>query len=99
MKVEKRIGNAKVYRSTYNSLFAFCGNLNISFASIDVAWLRRYETFLKSRENSINTIGIRFRELRALYNKAIEDNLVHEKNYPLNVLRLHDLAKKLPNEQ
>ena len=45
MKVEKRIGNAKVYRSTYNSLFAFCGNLNISFASIDSAWLRRYETF------------------------------------------------------
>ena len=81
MKVEKRIGNAKVYRSTYNSLFAFCGNLNISFASIDSAWLRRYETFLRSRENSSNTIGIRFRELRALYNKAIEDNLVHEKNY------------------
>lgn len=89
MKVEKRIGNAKVYRSTYNSLFAFCGNLNISFASIDVAWLRRYETFLKSRENSINTIGIRFRELRALYNKAIEDNLVHEKNYPFYIFFLY----------
>ena len=94
MKVEKRIGNAKVYRSTYNSLFAFCGNLNISFASIDVAWLRRYETFLKSRENSINTIGIRFRELRALYNKAIEDNLVHEKNYPFKRFKVARFSKK-----
>lgn len=94
MKVEKRIGNAKVYRSTYNSLFAFCGNLNISFASIDVAWLRRYETFLKSRENSSNTIGIRFRELRALYNKAIEDNLVHEKNYPFKRFKVARFCKK-----
>ena len=94
MKVEKRIGNAKVYRSTYNSLFAFCGNLNISFASIDSAWLRRYETFLKSRENSINTIGIRFRELRALYNKAIEDNLVHEKNYPFKRFKVARFSKK-----
>ena len=94
MKVEKRIGNAKVYRSTYNSLFAFCGNLNISFASIDSAWLRRYETFLRSRENSSNTIGIRFRELRALYNKAIEDNLVHEKNYPFKRFKVARFSKK-----
>ena len=79
MKVEKRIGNAKVYRSTYNSLFAFCGNLNISFAS---------------RENSSNTIGIRFRELRALYNKAIEDNLVHEKNYPFKRFKVARFSKK-----
>ncbi|MCS2500263.1 site-specific integrase [Bacteroides ovatus] len=50
--------------------------------------------FLRSRENSSNTIGIRFRELRALYNKAIEDNLVHEKNYPFKRFKVARFSKK-----
>lgn len=51
--------------------------------------------FLRSRENSSNTIGIRFRELRALYNKAIEDNLVHEKNYPFKRFKVARFSKNV----
>lgn len=91
---EKRIGNSRVYRSSYNSLLAFNGNLDISFSTIDIAWLKKYETFLRSKGNSLNTIGIRFRELKALYNKAIEDNLVHEKHYPFKKFKVSHFKRK-----
>ncbi|WP_330941313.1 site-specific integrase [Bacteroides sp. MSB163] len=52
------------------------------------------QSLVDKMENSSNTIGIRFRELRALYNKAIEDNLVHEKNYPFKRFKVARFSKK-----
>lgn len=93
MTAEKRLGNAKAYISCYNSVLRFAGNLDISFTDIDVNWLKRYELYLRKRGNSDNTIGIRMRELRAVYNKAIEDNVVNEKYYPFVKFKISHYRK------
>lgn len=93
MTAEKRLGNAKAYTGCYNSLLKFTGNLDIPFTDIDVSWLKRYELYLRERGNSDNTVGIRMREMRAVYNKAIEDNVVNEKYYPFTKFKISHYRK------
>ncbi|NDV84588.1 site-specific integrase [Bacteroides sp. 51] len=93
MRLEKRLGNANAYVSSYNSLKEFAKNLDIPFSDIDFPWLKRYELYLRKRENAENTIGIRFRALRAIYNKAIEMNVVHEKYYPFKKFKISKFSK------
>ena len=58
-----------------SSLLSFNKHLDICFSDIDVCFLRRYETWLRKQGLAENTIGIRFRTLRAIYNLAIEENM------------------------
>ncbi len=85
-------------KQTFNSLVAFSSSLDIPFSDIDVVWLRRYETWLRKQGKSENTIGIRFRNLRMIYNLAIEKGVVKKEYYPFasyKVSRLHkDTAKR-----
>lgn len=90
---EKRRGYMLSVRYVYNSLINFNKHLNITFSEIDVAWLKRYESWLRSRGVSQNTIGIHFRTLRVLFNVAIEQNAVKEEHYPFKsfkVSKLHE---------
>lgn len=79
-------------KQLYNSLKGFCRSLDFYFSEMDVAWLKRYELFLREQRLAENTIGIRFRTLRAIYNVAIEKDAVSPDCYPFKkfkVARLH----------
>lgn len=86
------------YKQLYNSLIEFNKHLDIPFSEIDISWLRRYEVHLREKGLSENTIGIRFRTLRAIYNIAIDENAVSPDLYPfkkIKVSKLHqDTAKR-----
>lgn len=85
-------------KQLYNSLLEFNHNLDFYFSVMDVAWLKRYELFLREKQLAENTIGIRFRTLRAVYNMAIEEDAVSSDCYPFKkfkVSRLHqDTVKR-----
>ncbi|NDW09335.1 site-specific integrase [Dysgonomonas sp. 520] len=94
---EKRIGNANSFKFALNSMKTFGGNLDILFSEIDVAWLKKYESWMRNNGNSENTMGVRFRALRAIYNRAIDDNIVKKDYYPFNdfkVSKLKSVTKK-----
>jgi len=57
-------------KQVYNSLIKYNKHLNIHFTDMDVAWLKKYETWLRNNGLAENTIGIRFRTLRTIYNYA-----------------------------
>lgn len=79
-------------KQLYNSLIEFNHSLDFYFSEMDVAWLKRYELFLREKQLAENTIGIRFRTLRAIYNVAIEEDAVSTDCYPFKkfkVSRLH----------
>ncbi|GHV06149.1 hypothetical protein FACS189416_6530 [Bacteroidia bacterium] len=59
--VEKRTGYMLSVKQVHNSLLKFNKHLNLYFPDIDVVWLKKYETWLRSNEIAENTIGIRFR--------------------------------------
>ena len=78
-------GNRLVYKYSYNSLKDFTSsNLDIPFSSIDVAWLKRYESWLVGKKCKGTTLSVLFRTLRSTFNKAIEAKIVNKKYYPFN---------------
>ena len=81
-------------KQLYNSLIEFNGHLDIPFAEMDIAWLRRYEVFLRRKGLAENTIGIRFRTLRSIYNVAIEEDAVSTELYPFKKLKVSKLHQE-----
>ncbi len=79
---------AQSIKQTYNSLKEYRHNLNFCFDEIDVNWLKRYEQFLREKRLSDNTIGIRFRNLRAIYNVAVEEDVVSSERYPFKKFKI-----------
>lgn len=93
----KRTGYLLSIRQTYNSMLKFCGSLDIPFSEIECGWLKRYEIWLRKQGMSENTIGIRFRNLRMIYNLAIEKGVVKKELYPFDsykVSKLHEETAK-----
>lgn len=97
LKAGNRLGYAESHEYVYKSLLKFNGHLDIYFSEIDVTWLKKYEAWLRSIGNKENTIGIRFRTLRAVYNIALEQKLVKPEYYPFinyKVSKLHQMTAK-----
>lgn len=86
-----RTGNAKAHQDTKNSFFKFCKNQKILFKEITVEVLDKYETHLRSTGSNDGGIGVRMRELRALFNDAIKKGIVDEKYYPFKVYKVSKL--------
>lgn len=91
---EKRRGYALSNKQVLNSLLEYNKHLDIYFSDIDVTWLRKYETWLKSNNISTNTIGIRFRTLRAVFNIAIKENIVKAEHYPFKTYNVSKLKQE-----
>lgn len=97
LSTENRHGYMLSVKQVYNSLIKFNKHLNIYFSDIDVSWLKRYETWLRGQGIKENTIGIRFRTLRVVYNIAMEENIVKSEYYPFKnykVSKLHQQTAK-----
>ena len=96
LKRENRIGYALSHTQVYNSLIEFNKHLDIYFSDIDVQWLRKYETWLKGQNLAYNTIGIRFRTLRTVYNIAIKEGYVKAEFYPFKDYKVSKLHENTP---
>jgi site-specific recombinase XerD len=97
LKQAGRTGYALSHKEAYNSLMKFNRHLDIYFSEVDTLWLKRFETWLRGQEFSENTIGKRFRTLRAVYNVAIEEKCVKAEYYPFKaykVSKLHQATAK-----
>ena len=88
-KANEKCGNRLIYKSSYNSINVFTnGNLEIPFSAIDVAWLNKYEKWLRSKGNKETTMSLMFRTLRSAYNKAIESKCARKSDYPFTDYRI-----------
>lgn len=79
--IEERIGTALSYRDAYTSLKEFRGN--VPFSAITKQYLIQYERWMiYQNKSSKATVGIKLRSLRAVFNEAIEQELVPREIYP-----------------
>ena len=90
----KRTGYRLSIQQTYNSLLKFNRHLDIPFSEMDCNWLRRYETWLRKQGKSENTIGIRFRNIRVIFNLAVNMELVKQENYPFRKFKISKLHQE-----
>ncbi len=89
-----RTGNARSIKGTKNSFFKFCKNQHLLFREINVELLHKYETFLRATGSQDGGIGVKMRELRAVYNDAIKKGVVDEKYYPFKSYKVSKLKGK-----
>lgn len=84
----KRIGKirtSETYTAALRSFNSFMNDKEILFDQINVDLLSEYESYLKGRGNTPNTISFYMRILKAVYNRAVEDELT-EQLYPFKLV-------------
>ena len=87
MQKANRNGGARTYMETLVALKKI-RNMNVRFEQIDYRWLKEVEAELISKGVKINSIGLYYRTLRAVYNKAINAEVVSFDHYPFRRYRI-----------
>lgn len=85
-KVE-RVGSAKAYQCALNSLSTYRGD-NIQFADLNFRFLTEYDNWLTTRGVKINSIGNYMRSIRAVYNQAVNEDIVGRETYPFGKYKI-----------
>ena len=78
-------GTKGLYRETYQKLTSFTKGSDILFEHITPLWLDRFSDFIGG---SINYKAIHLRNLRAVYNKAIRNDVTQLSSYPFYKYRI-----------
>lgn len=94
MEESGRAGNARANRDSFRSLKLFNKSSNLKFHDVTSAFLAKYEIFLRARGGSDGGIGVRMRAIRAIFNRAIERNLVKATFYPFRSYKISRLKGK-----
>src|SRR5690606_11805085 len=76
---------------TMKSVKQFCESEKLKFQDITNAFLNKYEAWLHSRGGTGGGISIKQRTIRALYNKAIERDLIKNINHPFKTYKISKL--------
>ncbi len=79
MKCNGKIRTSETYTSALNSFRKFRKNEDIMLDAIDSDLMEAYEAWHKSRGNTANTISFYTRILRAVYNRAVENEIIENR--------------------
>jgi len=75
LNLENRIGTAVSYNCAKNSIGKF--KKDLTFADVTPTFLKKYESWMIKSGNSVTTVGIYLRSLRAIYNLQNIDRSVY----------------------
>lgn len=87
----KTHGTKTIYRHTLERIEKFTDLSTLTFADIDASWLRRFEAAL-SESNKVNTIALHLRNLRAVFNRAIDEEVIPQGMYPFRRFKIRKEA-------
>jgi len=86
LKENDQIGTMQIYMQTLRLVEEFAGN-EITFDRVSVPWLQKLERhWLKTKNQT--TVGMHFRNLRAIVNDARHSGMINESQYPFGKGRL-----------
>jgi site-specific recombinase XerD len=83
-----KVGTADIYKNSLRSIELFLEHKktnidSLSISEVDYKWLLDYNNYMiKTRNNSTSTAGINMRNLRTIFNIAIENKTVDSSYYP-----------------
>ena len=108
LKSKEKYSNADCYRCARVAFSNFQKEVNkrdeVELNEIDVDWLERFEGWWLSKGKSITTVGIYMRNLRCIFNRAIEQGLINRNFYPFGAKKYEipegrNVKKALRKEQ
>lgn len=88
LKKAGRIGSAHTYTFGIKKLQAFSKKDKLTFESIDFKFISSFNTSLLHSGVKINSVGNYLRSIRALFNKAIKEELLDAKFYPFRAFKI-----------
>ena len=68
-------GTAHIYRSSMRAVISFHGSGTLPFRKVNQEFLKNFETYLRGKDCSWNTVSTYMRTLRAVYNRAVDRHL------------------------
>lgn len=91
-----KLGNAKVYHDTYNTLLRYTklAKLEFPISDVTIEWLNSLEKWLIAENYKPISISVRFRTLRSVFNKAIEMKAVSKTDYPFDSFKVSKFNTK-----
>jgi site-specific recombinase XerD len=88
-------GTAGLYGETFAKVAKFSNIKTLRFENITVGWLKDFENWLRNEKLAINTIARHLRSVRAVYNDAIDHEVVQLNNYPFRRFKIkHEKTAK-----
>ena len=85
LEMEKKNGTASNYRNTVNAFAHFAGNnREYHLSRLTVQVVKDFSEYLKRKKLSPNTVWFYFCQLRAIYNKAVEEHIVAPDIHPFS---------------
>ncbi|MCF8458192.1 MAG: site-specific integrase [Bacteroidales bacterium] len=88
MRNADRLGNADSYKWALNKIQNFAGKKNIQFQEINFKFLTKLQEDHLSNGNTINSLNVYLRAVRAIYNKAINEGVVAKDHYPFDKFKI-----------
>lgn len=88
LKSVERIGSAKAYKMTVDSLKDFHKAKDLSFEILNYDFLVKFENHHLTKGNSYNGLGVYMRTIRAIYNKAIKSGIIEKELYPFDKYKI-----------
>lgn len=80
LKQRNQTRTAETYKAALNSIKKYLNNEDIMIDGITSETMLAYEAYLKSKGNTPNTISFYMRILRAVYNNAVENDIIENRN-------------------
>ena len=84
----KKASTRTIYMHTHSRMVAFAGTAlgKLSFEDITKEWLTKFDAFLQKTSPSKNARNIHLRNIRAVFNDAIDDEITHA--YPFRRFKI-----------
>lgn len=79
---------AEIYQSTLNRISQFADIDNLKFEDITFSWLKEFDAFLKENAPSTNARSIHFKNIRTVYNDAVNEDIISLTNYPFRKFKI-----------
>ena len=76
---QNKLRLAETYQSTLNSFCLYINKVEILMEDIDSKMIEGYESYLKQKKLTLNTISFYMRILRAIYNRAVKSGVIADK--------------------
>ncbi len=81
-------GTKAVHENTIAKIRQFCDLETLKFSDITVSWLKRFDKFMENTGNRPNTRSIHMRNIRAVINAAINEEVIEQNLYPFRKFRI-----------
>lgn len=75
-----KVRTSETYRSALNSFKKFRGDEDIMLDCLTPELMKAYESWLQNRGIALNTVSFYARILRAVYNRAVESDIIENRN-------------------